>query len=55
MQAPASVLSFLLLALAAPWPRATPMQSEFQVSEGTAGYQYVYGVSIDRTGRFVVT
>ena len=46
----------LAFALAAPCLAQTPpMQSEFQISQGTQGYQYVYGVSIDRDGRFVVT
>ena len=31
-----------------------PMQAEFQVSQGTAYYQYTYGAAIDNTGRFVV-
>ena len=32
-----------------------PTKADFQVSEGTTGYQFNYGVSIDRAGRFVVT
>ncbi len=51
-----AVLVLASLTLAAHARAQIPfMQSEFQVSEGTTGYQYNYGVSIDRTGRFVVT
>jgi len=51
------ILAVLLVcAAAAPAVAQTPpMQAEFQVSQGTQGYQYVYGVSVDRTGRFVVS
>ena len=52
---------FAVLVLASLHPRRARARpdpvhaSEFQVSQGTTGYQYNYGVSIDRTGRFVVT
>jgi hypothetical protein len=50
------VLCLAAVALAAPASaQDPPMQDEFQISQGTAGYQYVYGVSIDPAGRFVVT
>ncbi len=50
------VLGLVTLSLAASASAQTPpMLQEFQISQGTAGYQYVYGVSIDPAGRFVVT
>ncbi len=51
-----AVLVLASLTLAAHAHAQIPfMQSDFQVSEGTTGYQFNYGVSIDRAGRFVVT
>ena len=49
------VLGLATLVLATSLAAQTPpMQDEFQVSQGTSGYQYIYGAAIDHTGRFVV-